>query len=203
MPDSAHGTNPASAMLAGYDVVTIPSDDKGMMDFDLFMEALNEKTAGVMLTCPNTLGVFNTRIKDICDAVHAVDGLMYYDGANFNAIMGRYKPGEIGFDICHLNLHKSFATPHGGGGPGAGPVGVVEKLIPYLPISRVKRRKEGTYVLHYDEPKSIGYIAPFYGNFGILVRAYAYMVSLGKEGSSTDVTSIESRSSEVEVTSTS
>ena len=182
VPDSAHGTNPASAMLAGYDVVTIPSDDKGMMDFDLFTEALNEKTAGVMLTCPNTLGVFNTRIKDICDAVHAVDGLMYYDGANFNAIMGRYKPGEIGFDICHLNLHKSFATPHGGGGPGAGPVGVVEKLIPYLPISRVKRRKEGTYVLHYDEPKSIGYIAPFYGNFGILVRAYAYMVSLGKEG---------------------
>lgn len=182
VPDSAHGTNPASAMLAGYDVVTIPSDEKGMMDFDLFMEALNEKTAGVMLTCPNTLGVFNTRIREICDAVHAVDGLMYYDGANFNAIMGRYKPGEIGFDICHLNLHKSFATPHGGGGPGAGPVGVVEKLRPYLPISRVKRRTEGTYVLHYDEPKSIGYIAPFYGNFGILVRAYAYMVSLGREG---------------------
>ena len=182
VPDSAHGTNPASAMLAGYDVVTIPSDAKGMMDFDLFMKALNEKTAGVMLTCPNTLGVFNTRIREICDAVHAVDGLMYYDGANFNAIMGRYKPGEIGFDICHLNLHKSFATPHGGGGPGAGPVGVVEKLRPYLPISRVKRRAEGTYVLHYDGPKSIGYIAPFYGNFGILVRAYAYMVSLGKEG---------------------
>ncbi len=182
VPDSAHGTNPASAMLAGYDVVTIPSDEKGMMDFDLFMEALNEKTAGVMLTCPNTLGVFNSRIKEICDAVHAVDGLMYYDGANFNAIMGRYKPGEIGFDICHLNLHKSFATPHGGGGPGAGPVGVVEKLRPYLPISRVKRRSEGTYVLHYDEPKSIGYIAPFYGNFGILVRAYAYIVSLGRTG---------------------
>ena len=182
VPDSAHGTNPASAMLAGYDVVTIPSDEKGMMDFDLFMEALNEKTAGVMLTCPNTLGVFNSRIKDICDAVHAVDGLMYYDGANFNAIMGRYKPGEIGFDICHLNLHKSFATPHGGGGPGAGPVGVVDKLRPYLPISRVKRRSEGTYVLHYDEPKSIGYIAPFYGNFGILVRAYAYIVSLGRSG---------------------
>lgn len=182
VPDSAHGTNPASAMLAGYDVVTIPSDEKGMMDFDLFMEALNEKTAGVMLTCPNTLGVFNSRIKDICDAVHAVDGLMYYDGANFNAIMGRYKPGEIGFDICHLNLHKSFATPHGGGGPGAGPVGVVDKLRPYLPISRVRRRSEGTYVLHYDEPKSIGYIAPFYGNFGILVRAYAYIVSLGRSG---------------------
>jgi len=182
VPDSAHGTNPASAILAGYDVVTIPSDDKGMMDFDLFKEALNEKTAGVMLTCPNTLGVFNTRIKEICDAVHEVDGLMYYDGANFNAIMGRYKPGEIGFDICHLNLHKSFATPHGGGGPGAGPVGVVKKLKPYLPVSRVEKTADGNFVLNYDEPKSIGYIAPFYGNFGILVRAYAYILSLGRNG---------------------
>ena len=182
VPDSAHGTNPASAILAGYDVVTIPSDDKGMMDFDLFKEALNEKTAGVMLTCPNTLGVFNTRIKEICDAVHGVDGLMYYDGANFNAIMGRYKPGEIGFDICHLNLHKSFATPHGGGGPGAGPVGVVKKLKPYLPVSRVEKTADGNFVLNYDEPKSIGYIAPFYGNFGILVRAYAYILSLGRNG---------------------
>ena len=182
VPDSAHGTNPASAILAGYDVVTIPSDDKGMMNFDLFKEALNEKTAGVMLTCPNTLGVFNTRIKEICDAVHEVDGLMYYDGANFNAIMGRYKPGEIGFDICHLNLHKSFATPHGGGGPGAGPVGVVKKLKPYLPVSRVEKTADGNFVLNYDEPKSIGYIAPFYGNFGILVRAYAYILSLGRNG---------------------
>ena len=163
-------------------MVTIPSDEQGMMDFDLFMEALNEKTAGVMLTCPNTLGVFNTRIREICDAVHEIDGLMYYDGANFNAIMGRYKPGEIGFDICHLNLHKSFATPHGGGGPGAGPVGVAEKLRPYLPISRVKKTQEGAFLLDYDAPKSIGYIAPFYGNFGILVRAYAYILSLGKEG---------------------
>ena len=182
VPDSAHGTNPAIAILAGYDVVTIPSVDKGMMDFDLFKEALNEKTAGVMLTCPNTLGVFNTRIKEICDAVHEVDGLMYYDGANFNAIMGRYKPGEIGFDICHLNLHKSFATPHGGGGPGAGPVGVVKKLKPYLPVSRVEKTADGNFVLNYDEPKSIGYIAPFYGNFGILVRAYAYILSLGRNG---------------------
>ena len=182
VPDSAHGTNPASAILAGYKVVTIPSDEKGMMDFNLFKEALNEKTAGVMLTCPNTLGVFNTRIKDICDAVHDVDGLMYYDGANFNAIMGRYKPGEIGFDICHLNLHKSFATPHGGGGPGAGPVGVVSKLKPYLPVSRVEKTPDGNFILNYNEPKSIGYIAPFYGNFGILVRAYAYILSLGSNG---------------------
>lgn len=182
IPDSAHGTNPASAQLAGYNVVTIPSDKNGMMDFDLFMEALNEKTAGVMLTCPNTLGVFNTRIKEVCDAVHAVDGLMYYDGANFNAIMGRYKPGDMGFDICHLNLHKSFSTPHGGGGPGAGPVGVVDKLRPYLPISRVIKVEDGSLTLHYDEPKSIGYIAPFYGNFGIILRAYVYMLMLGREG---------------------
>ena len=182
IPDSAHGTNPASAHLGGYKVVTIPSDEKGVMDFDLFKAALNEKTAGVMLTSPNTLGVFNPRIKEICDAVHEVDGLMYYDGANFNAIMGRYKPGDMGFDICHLNLHKSFATPHGGGGPGAGPVGVVEKLRPYLPISRVVKTTDGTYTLSYDEPRSIGYIAPFYGNFGIIARAYAYILSLGREG---------------------
>ena len=182
IPDSAHGTNPASARLAGYKVVTVPSDENGMMDFDLFMEALNERTAGVMLTSPNTLGVFNSRIKDICDAVHQVDGLMYYDGANFNAIMGRYRPGEMGFDICHLNLHKSFATPHGGGGPGSGPVGVVEKLRPFLPISRVKKRRDGSYTLNYDEPKSIGYISPFYGNFGIIVRAYVYLLMLGRDG---------------------
>lgn len=182
IPDSAHGTNPASAQVAGYKVVTIPSDEKGVMDFDLFMEALNEKTAGVMLTSPNTLGVFNPRIKAICDAVHDVDGLMYYDGANFNAIMGRYRPGDMGFDICHLNLHKSFATPHGGGGPGSGPVGVVEKLRPYLPISRVEKTKDGTFSLNYDAPKSIGYIAPFYGNFGMISRAYAYILSLGRDG---------------------
>ncbi|HSR87934.1 MAG TPA: hypothetical protein VLL07_03190, partial [Pontiella sp.] len=124
----------------------------------------------------------NTRIKEICDAVHEVDGLMYYDGANFNAIMGRYKPGDMGFDICHLNLHKSFATPHGGGGPGAGPVGVVDKLRPYLPISRVIKTNDGTYSLNYDEPRSIGYIAPFYGNFGVIARAYAYILSLGSDG---------------------
>ena len=182
IPDSAHGTNPASAHLAGYDVVTIPSDENGTMDFDLFKAALNERTAGVMLTSPNTLGRFNPRIKEICDAVHGVDGLMYYDGANFNAIMGRYRPGDMGFDICHLNLHKSFATPHGGGGPGSGPVGVVERLRPYLPISRVVKTKDGSYTLNYDEPKSIGYIAPFYGNFGIIVRAYAYLLMLGREG---------------------
>jgi glycine dehydrogenase subunit 2 len=182
IPDSAHGTNPASAQLAGYGVVSVPSDENGMMDFEAFKEALNEETAGVMLTCPNTLGVFNTRIREICDAVHAVDGLMYYDGANFNAIMGRVKPGDIGFDVCHLNLHKSFSTPHGGGGPGSGPVGVCEKLRPYLPISRVEKTRDETYTLNYEAPKSIGYIAPFYGNFGIVVRAYAYLLMLGRDG---------------------
>jgi glycine dehydrogenase subunit 2 len=169
-------------MIGGYNVVTIPSDKNGVMDFDLFKAALNTKTAGVMLTSPNTLGVFNPRIREICDAVHEVDGLMYYDGANFNAIMGRYKPGDMGFDVCHLNLHKSFATPHGGGGPGAGPVGVVDKLRPFLPISRVEKTRDGTYALNYEEPKSIGYIAPFYGNFGIIARAYAYILSLGRDG---------------------
>ena len=182
IPDSAHGTNPASAKLGGFDVVIIPSNANGMLDLEKLKEALNDETAGVMLTLPNTLGVFNPEIKEVIDAVHAVDGLMYYDGANFNAIMGRVKPGELGFDLCHLNLHKSFSTPHGGGGPGTGPVGVSEKLRPYLPISRVAKTKDGTYTLDYDFPKSIGYIAPFYGNFSVLVRAYAYLLMLGRDG---------------------
>ena len=135
-----------------------------------------------MLTCPNTLGLFDPHIKEICDLVHSVDGLVYYDGANLNAIVGKARPGDLGFDIVHLNLHKTFATPHGGGGPGAGPVGVQEKLLPYLPISIVVKRNDGTFALEYDRPKSIGYIAPFYGNFGIIVRAYAYILMLGGEG---------------------
>ncbi|MFH0878894.1 MAG: aminomethyl-transferring glycine dehydrogenase subunit GcvPB [Lentisphaerota bacterium] len=182
IPDSAHGTNPASAAIAGYDVVSIPSNPDGTLNVESFKAALNSETAGVMLTCPSTLGLFVSNIRDIAEAVHAVDGLMYYDGANLNAILGRCKPGEMGFDVCHLNLHKSFATPHGGGGPGSGPVGVVEKLRPYLPISRVIKTKDGTFSLDYDAPKSIGYIAPFYGNFGIIVRAYAYLLMLGREG---------------------
>jgi glycine dehydrogenase subunit 2 len=181
-PDSAHGTNPASAAIAGYDVVTVPSDANGLMDFDRARELVNDQTAGLMITCPNTLGLFNPRIRELADLVHGVDGLMYYDGANLNALLGRVKPGAIGFDICHLNLHKTFATPHGGGGPGAGPVGVVERLRPFLPISRVARTPDGTFRLHYDEPKSIGYIAPFYGNFGVLVRAFTYLLMIGREG---------------------
>ncbi len=182
IPDSAHGTNPASAALGGYDVVTVASNENGVMDLQKFKKTINEKTAGVMLTLPNTLGVFNPQIREIINAIHAVDGLVYYDGANFNAIMGRVKPGEIGFDLCHLNLHKSFSTPHGGGGPGSGPVGVSERLRPYLPISRIAKTKDGTYTLDYDFPKSIGYIAPFYGNFAVLVRAYAYLLMLGRNG---------------------
>ncbi len=181
-PDSAHGTNPASAAIAGYRVVSIPSTECGDMDLDALKSALNDDVAGIMLTCPSTFGLFDPHIKDICDLIHSVDGLAYYDGANLNAIVGKARPGDFGFDIVHLNLHKTFSTPHGGGGPGAGPVGVKEKLLPYLPISIVVKRNDGTYALEYDRPKSIGYIAPFYGNFGIIVRAYAYILMLGKEG---------------------
>ncbi|MDZ4197752.1 MAG: aminomethyl-transferring glycine dehydrogenase subunit GcvPB, partial [Kiritimatiellia bacterium] len=182
VPDSSHGTNPASAALAGFDVVTVPSNTAGQMDFEAFLKALNPQTAGVMMTCPNTLGLFEPDVARIAEAVHAVDGLMYYDGANLNAILGRCKPGAMGFDVCHVNVHKTFSTPHGGGGPGAGPVGVVEKLRPFLPVSRVGKRADGTCFLDYDQPKSIGYIAPFYGNFGILVRALAYLMLLGRDG---------------------
>jgi glycine dehydrogenase subunit 2 len=181
-PDSAHGTNPASAAIAGYRVVTIPSTEQGVMDMDALKRELNDEVAGIMLTSPNTLGLFNSRIHEICDLIHSVDGLAYYDGANLNAIVGKARPGDFGFDIVHLNLHKTFATPHGGGGPGAGPVGVKEKLLPFLPISVVVKRDDGTYTLEYDRPKSIGYIAPFYGNFGIVLRAYVYAMMLGGEG---------------------
>ncbi|MHC4174524.1 MAG: aminomethyl-transferring glycine dehydrogenase subunit GcvPB [Planctomycetota bacterium] len=182
IPDSAHGTNPASAAIAGYSVVSIPSNESGVMDLEAIRQHLNDEVAGLMLTCPNTLGLFNPHVKDICDLIHSVDGLTYYDGANLNAIVGKARPGDFGFDIVHLNLHKTFATPHGGGGPGAGPVGVKKKLVPFLPVSVVIKRNDGTYVLEYDRPKSIGYIAPFYGNFSIVLKAYAYILMLGKEG---------------------
>jgi glycine dehydrogenase subunit 2 len=181
-PDSAHGTNPASAAIAGYRVVSIPSDENGLMQVDALKRHLSDEVAGIMLTCPNTLGLFEPHIREICDAVHSVDGLAYYDGANLNAIVGKARPGDFGFDIVHINLHKTFATPHGGGGPGAGPVGVKDKLVPFLPVSIVIKRGDGTYALEYDRPKSIGYIAPFYGNFGIVLRAYVYILMLGKEG---------------------
>jgi glycine dehydrogenase subunit 2 len=182
IPDSAHGTNPASAAIAGYKVVSVPSDNVGMMDINALKKMVNDETAGIMLTCPNTLGIFEKNIKQICDIIHGVDGLCYYDGANLNAIVGKAKPADFGFDIVHLNLHKTFATPHGGGGPGAGPVGVVKRLLEYLPVSLVVKRNDGTFALEYDRPKSIGYIAPFYGNFAIILRAYVYILMLGKEG---------------------
>jgi len=182
IPDSAHGTNPASAAIADYRVVSIPSNENGVMDTKAVKQSLNDEVAGLMLTCPNTLGLFNPQVKEICDLIHSVDGLAYYDGANLNAIIGKARPGDFGFDIVHLNLHKTFATPHGGGGPGAGPVGVKEKLLPFLPVSVVVKRNDGTYALEYDRPKSIGYIAPFYGNFAVILKAYVYILMLGEDG---------------------
>jgi glycine dehydrogenase subunit 2 len=181
IPDSGHGTNPASAAIAGYKVVNIPSR-KGITDMDALRAAVNDQVAGIMLTAPNTLGLFDPHVKEICDLIHEVDGLAYYDGANLNAIVGRARPADFGFDIVHLNLHKTFATPHGGGGPGAGPVGVSNKLVEFLPVSVVVKRDDGTYSLEYNRPKSIGYVAPFYGNFAVVLRAYVYMLMLGAEG---------------------
>lgn len=181
-PDSAHGTNPASAAIAGYSVVSIPSNARGRVDMDAFKQLLDDEVAAVMMTNPNTLGLFEQDVVEIARLVHEKDGLMYYDGANLNAILGRCRPGDIGFDVMHVNLHKTFATPHGGGGPGSGPVGVCDKLREYLPISLVVKRSDGTYALEYDRPNSIGYIAPFYGNFGIILRAYSYIITLGREG---------------------
>jgi len=182
VPDSSHGTNPASAAIAGYDVIVVPTDKEGRMDLKEFKNRLTEEVAGIMLTCPNTLGIFNSQIKEICDAAHKVGALVYYDGANLNAILGKARPGDIGFDVVHLNLHKTFATPHGGGGPGAGPVGVNEKLVEFLPIPRIKKRIDGSFALHYKEKKSIGYIAPFYGNFSVILKSLAYIMLLGKKG---------------------
>ncbi|MDD5680613.1 MAG: aminomethyl-transferring glycine dehydrogenase subunit GcvPB [Candidatus Omnitrophica bacterium] len=182
VPDSSHGTNPASAAIVGYELISIPTGKDGCMDMDEYKSKLTDEVAAVMLTCPNTLGIFNARIKDIADMAHKVDALMYYDGANLNAIMGKVRPGDVGFDVVHLNLHKTFATPHGGGGPGAGPVGVNEKLTDFLPVPKVVKNKDGSFSLKENKPKSIGRIAPFYGNFGVILKAYAYILLLGKEG---------------------
>ncbi len=182
IPDESHGTNPASAAIAGYEIVTIPTADDGLLDIDALSKKLSEKTAAVMLTNPNTLGLFNYKIEKIASMAHKYDAQLYYDGANLNAVLGKFRPGDAGFDVMHINLHKTFGTPHGGGGPGAGPVGVKKHLEPYLPISRIRKRSDGTYALDYDYPKSIGYIAPFYGNFGVCLKAYAYILLLGKRG---------------------
>jgi len=182
IPDSAHGTNPATATIAGFEVITIQTNSSGTIDFDLLQKALNDEVAAVMLTAPNTLGIFNKDIAKIADMAHKVDALIYYDGANMNAILGRTRPGDLGFDVVHLNLHKTFSTPHGGGGPGSGPVGVKKHLKRFLPISMVRKQDDGSFVLDYCYPDSIGYIAPFYGNFGMILRAYAYIRLLGKQG---------------------
>lgn len=182
IPDSAHGTNPSSAAIAGYDVVTIPSDSVGNIDFDACIAALADDVAAIMMTCPNTLGLFEKNVHKIAKAAHEKDILLYYDGANLNAILGRCRPGDLGFDVVHLNLHKTFATPHGGGGPGAGPVGVKSNLIPFLPVGIVEQQADGTLMLNCDQSESIGKIAPFYGNFGVVLKAYAYILMLGAEG---------------------
>lgn len=182
VPDSSHGTNPASAAVAGFETITIPSDERGMVDLDALRAAAGPDTAALMLTNPSTLGLFEERIVDIADIVHGAGGLLYYDGANSNAIMGFARPGDMGFDVVHLNLHKTMSTPHGGGGPGAGPVGVKRMLVPFLPKPIVGRREDGTYFFDFDRPQSIGRVKSFYGNFGILVRAYTYIRTHGPEG---------------------
>ncbi len=182
IPDAAHGTNPASAAVAGFECMVVESDPDGNVNLDDLKAKLSPLVAGFMLTCPNTLGLFDANVKAINDLVHEAGALSYCDGANFNAIIGRVRPGDLGFDVMHVNVHKTFATPHGGGGPGAGPVGVCEKLVPFLPVSRVAKRADGTYSLEYTFPESVGYIAPFYGNFGVILKTYAYMLTLGREG---------------------
>ncbi len=181
VPDSSHGTNPASASLCGYKPITIKSNKKGTVDLEELKKVLNEDIACLMLTNPNTLGLFEEEILEITATAHKKGALVYCDGANMNAFLGIARPGDMGFDIIHLNLHKTFSTPHGGGGPGSGPVGVKKSLIPFLPKPGVKREK-GRYSLDYDKPLSIGKIKAFYGNFSVLVKAYAYLRALGPEG---------------------
>ena len=181
MPDSAHGTNPASSALCGYDVVQIPSDEEGLIDLAKLKALMDEDTAAIMLTNPNTLGMFEKNILEITGIVHAKGGLVYCDGANLNALMGVCKVGDTGVDVLHFNLHKTFSTPHGGGGPGAGPVGVKDFLKPFLPVPHIEHA-EGQYLCNYDRPQSIGKVKTFYGNFGVLVRAYTYIRTLGPDG---------------------
>ena len=181
IPDSAHGTNPASVTLGGYETVTVPSDDRGCVDVAALRERLDTDVAGIMLTNPNTLGLFEEDIVEIARAVHEVGGLLYYDGANLNAILGVTRPGDMGFDIVHMNLHKTFAVPHGGGGPGAGPVAVSERLAPYLPGPLPVRGSDGTFAWHTPE-KSIGRVHSWHGNALALARAYSYILANGGDG---------------------
>ncbi len=181
VPDSAHGTNPASAHISGFDVVELPSNEKGMVSIDELKKHLDENLAGIMLTNPNTLGIYEEDISEIAALVHEAGGLLYYDGANLNAVMGKSRPGDMGFDVVHLNLHKTFSTPHGGGGPGSGAVMVNKKLEPFLPAPAVRKRGD-EYYLDHDIPDSMGRISGFYGNIGVLVRAYTYISTMGSDG---------------------
>ena len=181
VPDTAHGTNPASSTLCGYDVVQISSNAQGVIDTAGVAKVMDENVAALMVTNPNTLGLFETNIAAIADVVHGKGGLVYLDGANLNALMGVAKPGDMGVDVLHMNLHKTFSTPHGGGGPGAGPVAVKARLREYLPIPRIVKRGD-VFELREDFPKSVGRVRSFFGNFGVLLRAYTYIVSLGGDG---------------------
>ncbi len=181
IPDSAHGTNPATVALAGFEVSELKSNEAGRLSVKALREALDERVAGLMLTNPNTLGVFESAILEISELVHEAGGLMYMDGANLNALTGIARPGDMGYDIVHFNLHKTFSTPHGGGGPGAGPVAVMSHLEPFLPMPTVKS-EDGVLSLDWDRPQSIGRVHGFYGNFGVLVRAYTFIRMLGQSG---------------------
>ena len=181
IPDSAHGTNPSSVVSSGFKTLPLKSNEKGLVDIDDLRQKMDEKVAGLMLTNPNTLGLFEEEIEEIAKIVHSYDGIMYMDGANLNALLGIVKPADMGFDIVHINLHKTFSTPHGGGGPGSGPIAVNKNLEKYLPVPRVKE-KNSKYFLDYEYPESIGKILSFYGNFEIIVKAYVYIRMLGTEG---------------------
>ncbi len=181
VPDSAHGTNPASAAVAGFETVEVKSDELGCVDVEALKALVDEETAGLMLTNPNTLGLFDVNICHIAEIIHQAGGLLYYDGANANAILGISRPGDMGFDVVHLNLHKTFSTPHGGGGPGAGPIGVKKELAPFLPAPIVKY-ENGKYGFISDRPLSVGKMRSFYGNFGVILKAYAYILSNGAGG---------------------
>ena len=181
VPDSAHGTNPASATVAGFETITVKSDENGLVDLEDLRRVVDDQTAALMLTNPNTLGLFEAHILEMAQIVHDAGGKLYYDGANLNAVLSKARPGDMGFDVVHLNLHKTFTGPHGGGGPGSGPVGVKADLIPYLPKPVLIKTEEG-YHFEYNRPHSIGRVKPFYGNFGINVRAYTYIRTMGPDG---------------------
>ncbi len=181
VPDSAHGTNPASAAVCGLDVVVVKSKADGLVDVEDLRPLLGDDVAGIMMTNPNTLGLFEREIKEIAELVYDCGGLLYYDGANMNPLIGMVRPGDMGFDIMHLNLHKSFSTPHGGGGPGSGPVGVCEKLVPYLPVPKVEKGDDGAFRIEYSSDGTAGQVSGFLGNFGVILRAYSYILMLGRQ----------------------